>query len=162
MYVGVIADIFDGIIARKLNISSRNFRVLDTLFDLLFYMSIFSFILCANPQSIRDNILLICCILSIEFIMYLVSLFRFSKLPSPHAILSKFWGLYIVVEFSLLILGVIGSHFRIALVFGIVVHLDRLLIYLLIKKWDHDIPSSYHALLLRKGKTINRMKIFNG
>ncbi len=94
--------------------------------------------------------------------MYLVSLARFGKLPSPHAILSKFWGIYLVVEFSLLILGVNGSHFMFALYIGIFVHLDRVLIYILLREWDHDIPSSYHALLIRNGKSIHRNKLFNG
>jgi phosphatidylglycerophosphate synthase len=162
MYVGVIADIFDGIIARKLNISTQNFRVMDTLFDLLFYFSILGFIISVNPQNIYDNCIPIYFILILEFLMYVVSLIQFGKFPSPHAILSKFWGLYIVVEFSLLILCVPGSHFKIALIFGLIVHIDRLFIYLMIKHWDHDIPSSYHAFLLRQGKQIKRNKVFNG
>ena len=40
MYIGILTDIFDGIIARKLNVSSKNFRVLDTIFDVIFLFSI--------------------------------------------------------------------------------------------------------------------------
>lgn len=162
LYLGVIADVLDGIIARKLNISTENFRLLDTLFDLLFYLSVFLFIFSTNSQEIESNAFLILGVLSLELLMYAICLFRFNKLPSPHAILSKFWGLYLVVEFTLLILGVRGNHFAIALAIGLFVHVDRILIYVLLKKWDHDIPSSYHALLLRKGKQIKRRKLFNG
>ena len=45
MYIVILTDIFDGIIARKLNVSSKNFRVLDTIFDVIFLFSILSFIL---------------------------------------------------------------------------------------------------------------------
>ena len=45
MYLGLLTDVFDGIIARKFNISTENFRVLDTAFDLLFYFSILVFII---------------------------------------------------------------------------------------------------------------------
>jgi CDP-diacylglycerol---glycerol-3-phosphate 3-phosphatidyltransferase len=162
MYTGIITDIFDGIIARNLNRYYRNFRVLDTLFDLLFYLSVFGFIIVRNPQDFLQNSYLICGILSLELLMYMVSILRFGKLPSPHALLSKFWGLYLVTEFSLLILGIKGSHFTIALAIGIFVHFDRLLIYLLLRKWEHDIPSSWHALRLRQGKPIRRMGLFNG
>ncbi len=162
MYIGILTDIFDGIIARNLNVSNPTFRLLDTIFDLFFYLSILFFIISINPGAISKNILLICGILSLEGLMYLVSLIRFGKLPSPHSILSKFWGIYMIVEFSLLIIGVAGPHFTIALIFGLVAHLDRALIYLLLPQWDHDIPSSYHALLLRQGKQISRKKIFNG
>ncbi len=162
LYAGVLADVFDGIIARRLNISTENFRLLDTLFDLLFYLAVFLFIFSTNSQEIERNVSLILGVLSLEFLMYALSLFRFNKLPSPHAILSKFWGLYLVVEFTLLILGIGGNHFTIALAIGMFIHFDRILIYALLKKWDHDIPSSYHALLLRNGKPIKRSKLFNG
>lgn len=162
MYAGIIGDIFDGIIARKLNLSTERFRLLDTIFDLLFYLSLLLFIFSINHRAIIDNLQLILCILALESLMYLISWTRFAKLPSPHAIMSKFWGLYIVIEFTLLIIGVQGNHFTIALFIGIIVHLDRVLIYVLLKQWDHDIPTSYHALLLRRGRPIKRKKMFNG
>ena len=162
MYLGILADVFDGIIARKLNISTENFRLLDTIFDLLFYLSILIFILSINRQAITDNLQLILIILTLEGFMYFISLARFGKLPSPHDIMSKFWGIYIVIEFTLLILGVKGNHFTIALFFGLMVHTDRLLIYCLLRSWDHDIPTVYHALMLRKGMPITRNKMFNG
>lgn len=162
MYIGIIGDIFDGIIARKLNISNEKFRLLDTVFDLFFYFSILFFIFTINRQTITNNKLLILIIITLEALMYLISMSRFGKLPSPHAILSKFWGLYLIIEFTLLIIGVTGNHFRIALILGIIVHIDRVLIYVLLRHWDHDIPSAYHAFLCRQGKPIKRKNIFNG
>lgn len=162
MCTGIITDIFDGIIARSLKISNPGFRLLDTIFDLFFYLSILFFIYSINSAAIKENSLFIFCILGLEVLMYVISLVRFGKFPSPHSILSKFWGIYIVIEFTLLILGIEGLHFTIALIFGLLVHIDRVLIYILLRKWDHDIPSSYHAILLRQGKKINRKKIFNG
>jgi len=162
MYIGIITDVFDGIIARKLNISTAGFRVLDTVFDLIFYLSILLFCISINHLAIADNIILILVILSLESLMYLVCLIRFRKFPSPHAILSKFWGIYIIIEFTLLINHVPGNHFAIALIIGVFVHLDRLLIFILLRNWEHDIPSSYHALLIRQGKKIKRQQLFNG
>jgi CDP-diacylglycerol--glycerol-3-phosphate 3-phosphatidyltransferase len=162
MYLGIITDIFDGIIARKLNLSSKNFRLLDTVFDLLFYLSILYFIFSTKYQVIIDNQYLIAIILTLEASMYCISLARFRKLPSPHAIMSKFWGLYIVIEFTLILLGIKGNHFTIALCAGLLVHIDRVLIYILLPHWDLDIPSSYHALLIRQGKSIKKNKLFNG
>lgn len=162
MYLGILTDIFDGIIARKLNISTENFRVLDTVFDLLFYFSILFFIISINQNVFFDNKIVIIIILVLEFLMYIISLLRFGKLPSPHAILSKFWGLYIIIEFSLILCQVKGTHFFIALIIGVFVHLDRVLIYILLKNWEHDVPSSYHALMIRQGRNIKRIKLFNG
>ena len=161
MYIGILTDIFDGIIARKLEISTDSFRIQDTVFDLIFYLSVLGYIIFSNVQQIYSNLILISIVLLLELLMYIISLTRFRKLPSPHAILSKFWGIYIVIEFTLLLLKVEGNHFSIALFIGIFVHLDRVLIYSILRKWDHDIPSSYHALLLREGKDIKRNRIFN-
>jgi phosphatidylglycerophosphate synthase len=162
LYAGVVADIFDGIIARKLNISTAKFRLLDTVFDLLFYLSILSFIASIQFEQIKHHRTIILVILLLEALMYTISLIRFKKFPSPHAILSKFWGLYLVIEFSLVILDVKGNHFLIALIIGLFVHMDRVLIYVFLRTWDHDIPSSYHAFLLWQGKPITRHKLFNG
>lgn len=162
LYVGILSDIFDGIIARKLNISTQRLRLLDTVVDLVFYISLLLYIMQRSPSIWSNNRVLIIAILALEGAMYIISLFRFNKFPSPHAILSKFWGIYLVIEFTLLLLGVPGSHFQIALYFGLGTHIDRVLIYSLIRTWDHDIPSSYHAFLLRQGKPIERRKLFNG
>ena len=162
LYTGIIADIFDGIIARRLNISTEQLRLHDTIIDLFFYFSVLIFLFFKDQYFFYDNIFLVCFILLLEIVMYATSLLRFGKLPSPHAVLSKFWGLYLVIEFTLLLLGINGIHFSIALCFGLLAHADRALIYLLIPKWEHDIPSSRHAFLLRQGKTISRNKLFNG
>ena len=162
LYTGIISDIFDGIIARRLNISTTDFRVHDTIIDLLFYTSLFYFVFTANPVIILSNILQIMIILSLELCMYIISLVRFKKLPSPHAILSKCWGVYMVIELSLIILEVQGNHFTIALYFGILVHLERVLIYITLRNWEHDIPTLIHAYKIRQGKKIKRAKIFNG
>lgn len=37
---------------------------------------------------------------------------------------------------------------------GFVSHLDVILIVLFLPKWQHDVPSSYHAWQIRKGKDI--------
>jgi len=162
LYIGILSDLLDGIIARRLNISTDRLRVQDTFVDLLFYLAVLAYVFQARPGDFTGNLVLIIVILSQEALMYITSLARFGKLPSPHAILSKFWGILMVVEFSLLLLGVGGIHFTIALIYGIIVHLDRLLIYLFLKKWDHDIPSSFHAWQIRKGLPIRRHKLFNG
>ncbi len=162
MYLGILSDVFDGIIARKFNISTINLRVEDTVIDLFFYISILGYVATTNPQSIIANIVLLVMVFSLEFLMYSICLIRFKRFPSPHAVLSKFWGIYIIVELTLLLLRVEGSHFRIALLIGLLVHLDRVLIYVLLKKWDHDIPSSFHANKLRQGIAIKRHKLFNG
>lgn len=44
--------------------------------------------------------------------------------------------------------------FYLAIILGFVSHLDVILIVLFLPKWQHDVPSSYHAWQIRKGKDI--------
>ena len=162
MYAGILSDIFDGILARNLNVSTASLRQLDTIVDLVFYFSLVYYLLIFNPSPLQKNSALILVILCLEMLMYGTSLSRFGKLPSPHAILSKFWGIYLIVEFTLLLLQVQGAHFTIALMTGILVHTDRFLIYLFLPLWEHDVPSSWHAWQARHGHAIRRRKLFNG
>ncbi len=161
MYIGIFSDILDGIVARKHNVSTVRLRVLDTIVDLFFYGALFLTVFQMFPNQMESNYLLILTILCLEFGMYLISIIKFKKLPSPHAILSKFWGIYLTVELTLLFLNIPGSHFFIALCIGIFIHFERFLIYAVIVEWDHDIPSLIHAFKLRKGQRIKRNTLFN-
>lgn len=158
----LLADVFDGILARKFNVSSTQLRVLDTIFDLGFYLSVLFCVYQVNPIRVEQNLLLLAIIFGLEILLYAISLTRFGRVPSPHAFLSKCWGLWLVVEFILLLVKVPGNHFSIALGFGIMVHVERVLIYVLLPTWDHDIPSVYHAWLIRQGRPIFRHKLLNG
>ena len=161
LYLGIISDVFDGIIARKYGVDTTFLRVADTVIDLMFYLTTLCFVYSIFPNFFSENILVIVIILSLELVMYLVSFIKFFRSPSPHAIMSKFWGVYLVIEISLMLFNVAGQHFRVALFIGLIAHIDRLLIYLILKEWTHDIPSSYHAYQLRRGYTIKRNKLFN-
>jgi len=44
---------------------------------------------------------------------------------------------------------------------GFISHIERILITLLLPKWTHDIPSFYHAYLIRKGVGFKRNKLLN-
>lgn len=58
--------------------------------------------------------------------------------------------------------GHAGIPFFLVVFFGIVGHIDVYLIIYFLPKWTHDVPSSYHAYLIREGKSIKRHKLFNG
>jgi CDP-diacylglycerol--glycerol-3-phosphate 3-phosphatidyltransferase len=98
-----------------------------------------------------------------EGLCYVVSLLKFRRETCSHAYLSKFWGLTLLAAFIDLILnGHAGFLFYFCLAAGIVSHLDRILITLILPTWQHDVPSTYHAWLIRKGKAFKRFRLFNG
>lgn len=163
MYLGLISDIFDGIIARKQNCATPRLRRMDSQTDMVFWLSIGIATWWLFPQLIRDNRLAIWAILGMEITVYIISFLKFKKETCTHAFLSKLWGLTLLVAFTALIgFNHAGIPFTIAIVMGLVAHLDRILITLILPSWTHDIPSAYHAYLIRKGIPFKKNKYLNG
>ena len=163
MYAGLISDILDGIIARKTNTSSAKLRRMDSQTDMVFWFSLGLSTWILYPKLISDNSVVIWTILVMEIACYVISLIKFKKESAHHNFLSKFWGVTLLVAFTSLIgFNHAGFPFQLAIFFGLVSHIDRILITLILPKWMHDIPSTYHAILIRQGKPIKRNILLNG
>ena len=163
LIAGLLSDIFDGIIARKQNTSSATLRRMDSQTDMIFWLSAGFTAWFIWPIVIRENNFIIYSLLGMEALCYLVSFLKFGKETCSHAYLSKFWGLTLLAAFIDLILnGHAGFLFYLCLIAGIISHLDRILITLILPSWQHDVPSAYHAWLIRKGKSFKRFSLFNG
>lgn len=162
LFLGLISDILDGIIARKQNVSSVKMRRLDSQTDMVFWLSAGFTAWFIWPHTISDNSVVIWILLGMEASCYIVSILKFGRETCTHAYLSKFWGTTLLAAFTDLILnGNAGFLFYFCLCAGIVSHLDRILITLILPKWQHDIPSAYHAYLIRKGKPFKKFMLFN-
>jgi phosphatidylglycerophosphate synthase len=163
LIAGLLSDIFDGIIARKQNTSTATLRRMDSHTDMIFWLSAGFTAWFIWSEVIRENNFVICSLLGMEALCYLVSFLKFGKETCSHAYLSKFWGLTLLAAFIDLILnGHAGFLFYLCLIAGIISHLDRILITLILPSWQHDVPSAYHAWLIRKGKSFKRFSLFNG
>jgi len=161
--LGLISDIFDGIIARKLNISTEKLRRLDSNIDQLFWCLIAVATFMQYPNFFINNVLSIIILITAEALTYLVCFIKFRKEVATHAISSKVWTL---IMFATLIevtwKGESTILFQLCLYVGLVTRLEIIAILLLLKKWTNDVPSVFHAVRLRQGLPINRHKMFNG
>ncbi len=163
LFLGILSDIFDGIIARKLSVSSEKLRRMDSQTDLIFWLCTAWCSWLLNPEIIIENKFSIIIIFTMEALTYVISILKFGKETCTHAILSKLWGITLLVAFTGLIgFGYAGFTFASAIIFGIIGHVDVFLIIFLLPKWTHDVPSCYHAFLIRKGIPFKRNKLFNG
>ena len=161
--LGLLTDIFDGIIARKVGVSSEKLRRMDSQVDLIFWLCVGWCAWLLNPEIILDHKYAIISIFVMEGLTYVFSILKFGKETCTHALLSKLWGVTLLVAFvSMIGFGHAGIPFFLAVFFGIVGHIDVYLIIYFLPKWTHDVPSSYHAYLIRGGKSIKRHKWFNG
>lgn len=162
MYLGLISDIFDGIIARNLGVATEKLRRLDSQVDMIFWLAIGISTWILFPDLIKNNAFPIILIFSMEAMCYLISIIRFGKEPCTHSFLAKMWGITLLIAFTSLIgFNVAGIPFLITIIFGLVSHFDRILILLILPEWTHDIPSIYHAVLIRKGIAFKKNKLLN-
>lgn len=162
MYFGLLTDIFDGIIARKVGVSSERLRRLDSQTDLIFWLSLGVAAYFLNPDLIRSHWPLIAVIFVMEALCYVISWLKFGKETCTHAWLSKLWGLSLLLALTFLIgFQKTGWAFDLTVILGFISHVDVILIIILLPKWEYDVPSCYHAWKIRKGRYVKKTIFFN-
>jgi CDP-diacylglycerol---glycerol-3-phosphate 3-phosphatidyltransferase len=162
MYLGLLTDIFDGIIARKVGISSEKLRRLDSQTDLIFWLSLGGAAYLLNPELMETEWKGIALLFTMEALCYIISWLRFGKETCTHAWLSKLWGLSLLLALTFLIgFQKTGWAFDLAVILGFISHVDVILIIVLLPKWQYDVPSFYHAWRIRRGKQYKKSVLFN-
>jgi len=160
---GMLTDIFDGIMARQLNISSESLRRLDSTVDQLFFISVAIATFIQSPQFFYQNKIKLIILLSAEMLAYLICFLKFKKEIAFHSILSKAWALILFATISQIIITKNSTTlFDICFYMGVITRLEIIVIILVLRKWTNDVPGLYHAILIRQGKPITRHKLFNG
>jgi phosphatidylglycerophosphate synthase len=161
--IGLLTDIFDGIIARHFNISTQNLRRLDSTIDQIFFVSIAIATYFQCTHFFHQNALKLGILIGTEVLAYIICFIKFRKEIATHAISSKLWTL-ILFATLIQIIWTCDSKllFDFCFYLGVLTRIEIIGIILLLHQWTNDIPSIYHAFLLRQGKTIKRHKIFNG
>lgn len=163
LFIGLLSDIFDGIIARKIGVSSEKLRRMDSQTDVFFWLCIGYCSYLLNPEIVIENKTAILFVVLMEVLTYIYSIAKFGKETCTHALLSKLWGISLFACFlSIIGFGYGGIAFYAAIILGFIGHIDVLLIIFFLPKWTHDVPSCYHAYLIKKGIDFKRNKLFNG
>jgi len=161
--VGLLTDIFDGIIARRLNISTQTLRRLDSTIDQVFFISFACATYIQCPVFFKDNSIKLFILFGFEAMTYLVCFFKFRKEIATHSIGAKIWTLLLFATLLQIIWQCQSVVlFQICFWVGLVTRLEIIAIILILKKWANDVPSVYHAVQLSQGKEIKRNKMFNG
>jgi FlaA1/EpsC-like NDP-sugar epimerase len=136
---------------------------MDSTVDQVFWICcvIGAYLVC--PDFFRTNFVKLLILIFVEGLTYFVSFIRFKKEVATHAISSKFWTLTIMATLIQVVLTCNSSIlFDICFWLGIITRVEIIAMLLIIREWTNDVPSVYHAVLLRKGKEIKRNKLFNG
>lgn len=159
----VLSDIFDGIIARSLNISTIEMRQLDTKIDTVFWFSCLFYICITQSQFLKTHLFQISILVFSELFIIAFGFFKFEERISYHTIFSKFWALLLLWFFIELVLNNSCYYsFTISFWYGIFVQIEILLIAIILKQNQTDVPGFLKAIKLRKGIKISRNRLFNG
>jgi phosphatidylserine synthase len=155
--LGLISDILDGIIARKYKIATENLRRMDSLIDIIFWMSIAISTWIIRPAIIESNWKFILSFIILEIICSGISLLRFGKEVSTHAYSSKFWGLTLFLAFiSILGYNYGGFFLYLTIIAGYISYVDVILLLIILPQWTYDVPSFIHANLMRNKINIKK------
>jgi len=147
LIVAFLSDVFDGIIARKLDIATQGLRRLDSIADSIFYICAASAAWILYPATIINNSTPLIILVLLEIIRYSYDYYKFHCEASYHMWSSKLWGIFLFLGFfSLFSFGQGGLLFSLAIYMGIIADIEGLLISMIIPKWKNDIPSIFHAI----------------
>jgi CDP-diacylglycerol--glycerol-3-phosphate 3-phosphatidyltransferase len=162
MTIGLVSDIFDGIVARRLGVATPLLRRLDSQTDAVFWLAALASAWILHPAVLVAAAPWIGLVVVLELLCYALSFARFGRETSTHALLSKLWGLFLFAGFvSLVLSGAAGPLFYAMIAVGVLSQLDVIAIVLLLPRWTNDVPSAWHAWQLRRGRTIRRHSLFN-
>ncbi|MGX5682982.1 CDP-alcohol phosphatidyltransferase family protein [Chryseobacterium cucumeris] len=160
--IGLLTDIFDGIIARYLDVSTQKLRRLDSSVDQIFFISVGEATYIQCPVFFETNVYKISILAGAEALIYVVSFLKFRKEVATHSIGAKIWALLL---FGTLVQVILECRsvvlFNLCFWVGLLTRAEIIAILLLLKTWTNDVPSVFHSIQLRKGKTIKKSKIFN-
>ncbi len=143
-------DLFDGILARKLNQVSHFGKELDSFADLLFYLSSAYFVYYLFPEVIRANSIYLIIFFSLLGFSFLLSAILFRRPVMMHTFLLRFNAVMVC-------LVVVTSFFfdttlfvRAVAVLYIIAFIEELLIFLLYGNVNPDTISIFHLLRDKK------------
>ena len=134
LVVGLLTDIFDGIIARKLEISTVKLRILDSNADQFFWLAVMATIFYLNLDFILKNIHWISMIVLLELTAYICSYLKFKRTIATHSILAKFWTISLLVFLIDLLQNATSNlAFSICIILGILSRIEIILIIIKLK-----------------------------
>ncbi len=162
LWIGLISDIFDGILARRWGVATEGLRFADARVDVIFWLCAMFCVWWIKPSEIYNHHIGVILLFCFEPISDIIHLIKFGRDGASHNWLSKGWGIILLITFSIILTGnSSGVWFDIMIIVGLISQIDRILIASLLPTSESDIPSFYHAYLRKKGKTFKRYKLFN-
>ena len=144
--LAVFSDIFDGIIARRLNVSTIQLRQADSWADLCLYLCVALSIWLVYPQVIIDFRLPLLLAVAAQITLFSLSLLKFRKFPSFHTYTAKFWGLTLLLATVSLFAFNNSAPLWLAIASCYLNSIEEIVMVLILPHWQCDILSVFEAM----------------
>ena len=145
LVVGTLSDIFDGILARRIGVSTPGLRRYDSITDVIYYLFILGALWRLCQHVALHNLWALAIILGSETIGILVCVVKFGTYPATHSWLAKFYGLCLLGGLIALLAFDAGNWAMIMVaVVAAVTNAEIMLLHLLAKTPPVDVPSIFH------------------
>ena len=147
--IAVLSDIFDGIIARRLGVSTVQLRQADSWADMALYFCVALSAWLVYPDVITDFAIPLGGAIAAQLALFATSLIKFGQLPSFHTFTAKAWGITLLIA----TIGLFGFGYAptlwLAIAFCVLNSVEEIVMTLVLPEWQHDVLSLVHALKLR-------------
>lgn len=162
MIFGLVTDVFDGIIARKLNVATEQLRIWDSNVDVFFWLVVIGTTFYLNLDFVWSNSYWIGSVFALELLAYIVSYTRFKKSIATHTIFAKIWTISLMIFLIDLVLCESSAfYFFLCIGLGIVSRMEIILILVRLRKWTSDVPSLLVVDKINKGIPFKKNRLFN-
>lgn len=152
LILAFLSDVFDGIVARRLNVATPGLRRLDSIADSVFYLAALLAAWHLHTSELREYLPALVVLGAVEAVRYAFDLWKFRREAAYHLWSSKLWGICLFVGFfSLLAVGRGGLFVGLPIYIGILVDLEGLAVSCVLREWKSDVPTIVHAWRLRRG-----------
>jgi phosphatidylglycerophosphate synthase len=149
--VGFFSDIFDGVIARRLGVSTVQLRQADSWADVCFYICVFGSAWLVHRDVVIAFRVPLLAVVFVQLVWWIVNLVKYGKPASYHTYSAKFWGITLfIATIALFSFNYAGIALWLAIISGIIHTVEEIAMTLLLPEWKHDILSIFHALRLRR------------
>ncbi len=148
--IAALSDVYDGKVARRFAVDTANLRRFDSMTDTLFYLCVAVAVWMLHPGIIRSHMILLIAFVVMQIGGYLFDVAKFGRDTSYHTWTGRTFGLALFVAATLIFwTGNASPWLAIALVIGLISHLDALIITIVLPEWHHDVHTIRNALRIR-------------
>jgi phosphatidylglycerophosphate synthase len=146
-----ISDILDGIVARKLGVSTAELRQADSWADVCLFSCTFISAWLVNKDVLITYRLPLLTVVFAQLIWWIVNLSKYGKPASYHTYSAKFWGITLFIAIvSLFGFNYAGFALWLTCIAGLIHTVEEIAMTIILPVWKHDVLSIFHAWKIRQ------------